>query len=47
MYSGLYSHSEKEGKKIRCKVSGAPLQVPCCFFFFLGERGEAGESLVY
>lgn len=39
MYSGLYSHSEKEGKKIRCKVSGAPLQVPRWFFFF-SERGE-------
>jgi len=45
MYSGLYSLSAKQGKKIHCKVSGAPSQLPGYFSFFLGERGEAGIKM--
>lgn len=47
MYSGLYSLSEKEGKKKTLQSFRGPIAGPLLFFFFLGEREETGENLVY
>lgn len=45
MYSGLYSHSEEGGKKSTAEFQGP--RHSSLASFFLGEMGEAGESLMY